>query len=513
MDSETQESLFAELGLDHIEEAEESDTAEGTSEAEGEEAAQEEQPPTAELNVSKDNMTAYIRVKPAVPGQVITSEFILDFLVKNGIVYGICNDAIADFCENKKYYLELICAHGLEPVDEENGVLEYLIRKDNTIKPKEKEDGTVDFRDLGLVQNVAKGDVLCRIIPPEPGRDGINIYDAAAPHIVGKLPSLPSGTNTVISEDTLSLLAAVDGCVVCKKDIINVEDVFVLRGDVDNASGNIDFLGSVVIQGDIREGFYVKAGASISVRGMSEGAFIEAGGDISISSGMNGMGKGKLIAGGNVVAKYFENVTIECKGDVYADVLMNSRVTTEGSIILKGKQSLLIGGCYQVGLKVFANTIGNSNHIRTDVSIVSDKLNTALYGSGDSLEELQRKLSIAQKGSQKLEEQIVELTKNASSEERSPQDRFALKTAITKKSQFAALVELLQKNIKELEEAQHTFADFQIIGVKIIYPGTKINIANYYFNIENEYSNTKFYADTEHIVFAPILPSDSMDSY
>jgi uncharacterized protein (DUF342 family) len=244
---------------------------------------------------------------------------------------------------------------------------------------------------------------------------------------------------------------------------------------------------------------------------MAEGAFIEAGGNISISNGMNGMTKGTLTAGGNVVAKYFQNATVVCKGDVYADVIMNCQIAAEGSVILRGKQALLIGGHCQVGKRIQAGTIGSSNHVRTEIAIVSDQLNMALYGIGDNYEELQSKLYLANKGSEKLQRQIDELSANSTQQEKTPQEREALKAAIVKKGQFATLIGMLENSINEIKAVRETFADYKIIGIKIIYPGTRITIANYNFNIDNEYNNTKFYADTEHIVFAPILPSDTND--
>lgn len=508
----TASSLFEELGLDKPEE--EPEPEENKTEEEAAQTPEEQQaPPEMELNVATDNMTAYLRVKPAFHGQKITYEFIHEYLIKNNIVYGICEEDIRNFCEKQEYYRELICARGLPPVDEENGTLKYHFRTESAVKPKEKEDGTVDFRDLGLVQNVSKGDVLCEIIPPEPGQDGIDVYDHVVRHTEGKLPPLPSGSQTIVSEDQLTLTAGIDGCIVYKNGVVNIEDVFVVRGNVDNTSGNIDFIGSVVIQGDVFEGFHVKAGANISIRGMSEGAFIEAGGDISISSGMNGMGKGKLTAGGNIVSKYFENVTIDCKGDVYADVIMNCIVTAEGSVILKGKKGLLIGGLCQAGQLIYANTIGGPNHVRTGISIVSDKLNEALYGTEkeDNLEELHRKLGIARKGAEKLQALIADLTKpNNEAQEKTQREKDTLKAAITKKAQFSALIGMLEKSIQKKEDAKQTFADFKVICMGITYPATKLTIANFVMNINNEYSNTKFYADGEHIVFAQILPSDKL---
>jgi len=472
----------------------------------------EEAKPEFTLQVSKDNITAYLRVKPSFSGQKITVEQIYDVLKQNSVVYGICEDAILSFCEEGRFYSELICAKGILPEDGTDGWIEYKFNTDKDLKPKEREDGTVDFRDLGLVKNVSKGDVLCTITPDKPGKDGIDIYNHAISFRPGRMPVLPSGSNTVVSEDKLSLLAAVDGCIEHLNSVININDVFIVRSDVDSASGNIHSNGSVIVQGDVREGFSVKAGQDITVRGMVEGATMEAKGTISLSNGMNGMGKGTLKAGGNIVGKYFENATLISENDIYADVLLNCRATAGGSIILKGKRASLIGGSYQVGQRIFVKNIGKAGSTATRVSIVSKVLSSLLVADREenSVQALNQQLAAAQKELDDFSEQYKALTQQLSQngQQGSERGKLLLKASIMRKGKLFETVESIKKQITDLKQKTEKLTDYNIVGLGIIYPNTKMAIGPHTLNIQNEYSNMKFYADQEQIVFGPVLPSD-----
>lgn len=464
--------------------------------------------PELELNVSTDRVTAYLRVKPASPGQEVPSSFILDFLEKNRIVYGLLLDDIESFCREKRYYAELVCARGLEPVDEEDAQMEYHFRTEQDVMPKQKEDGTVDFRELGLVQNVAKGDVLCRIVMPAKGKDGIDIYNHPIRFKKGRVPAFPSGSNTVISEDRLTMTAAIDGCIEYKNNVLNVNSMFVVRGDVDGSSGNIDFLGSVTVQGDVREGFSVKAGKDITIRGMVEGADVEAGGNIAISNGMKGMGRGKLRAKGNIVGKYFENVVMECGGDVYADVIMNSIVTAAGSVVLRGRQALLIGGKVRAGRQVYAGSIGSGSSIRTEIVVESDQLQALLVEEGESVSGLQAQMDFARREENALRDRISEYTRALSAKKDAARVQPLLKSAIVEKSRNAETIRTLDKKIREARDRQESYMNFRVAGVHTIYSGTKITIGSYTQLLNSDYSYTKFYSDRERLESGPLLPSD-----
>lgn len=482
------------------------------SHLEEQEAQKEEPKPQFDLMVSVDSMAAYLRVKPATADQVVTYDEVLNYLTEKGVTYGIREASIRDFCDGKKYYLELLCAQGDPPVDGEDGYITYNFDTNTDFRPKEREDGTVDFRDLGTVKNISKGEELCRIVPPTPGKDGRDVYNREVPFKPGRSPVLPAGINTEVSEDGLALVAGVDGCIEFKKSRIDVNEVFIVRGDVDNASGNIKAIGSVIVQGDVREGFSVTAGKDISIRGMAEGAFIEAKGNITISNGMNGMGKGTLKAGGNIVGKYFENAILEAEGDIYADVLMTCRAKAGGSIILKGRKASLIGGKYEAGQKIVARNIGTGTSGKTAVSIQSSALNDFLTVNSEqeSKEALEQQLTNAENALEDFQNKFSELRAQikADSQLNPEQKNQMIKAAILKKAKMAEEIQEIKDKIKLTDEKRTSLSQFKIVGTGVVYIGTKMSIGPYNLTLTADYSNTKFYINSDQIVFNPVLPSD-----
>ena len=472
----------------------------------------EEQPPQFDVRVSTDNMAAYLKIKPAFPGQKVSYEDVSAVLVQRGITYGVYEEKIRLFCEEGKFFSEMLCAKGIYPVDGTDGFIDYFFDTSKEYKPKEREDGTINFRDLDIVKNIQKDTVLCTITPPKGGTDGTDIFGHSVPFTAGRFPVLPTGSNTVVSEDGLSLIAGVDGCIEYNKSSVNVSEVFYVRGDVDSASGNINAIGSVVVMGDVREGFSVKAGKDISIRGMAEGALIEAQGTISISNGMNGMGKGTLKAGGNIVGKYFENAILISENDIYADILMNCKATAQGSIILKGRRASLIGGSYQAGQKMVVKNVGAPSYTTTSVSLQSQQLNDKLVigKEEDSVEKLEQKRLQAQNEFEEFQKRFAELTAQASlgSRKDSNRENLMVKAAMMRKFQLGEAVKAIDTKIQKLKEAKNELSDYKIVGISIIYTGTKLTIGPFNMNINNDYSNTKFYAGPDGIVFAPVLPSD-----
>lgn len=470
--------------------------------------------PEMGVRVSADRLTAYLTVKVRQPDEILTEQDVIDFLHGKGITYGICGDSIRDFCENKKYFLELPCARGLAPVDEEDADMEYLFHTDRSGLPVEREDGTVDFHDLGLVQNVKKGDVLCRILPPAEGKPGVDVLGKPIPYKKGRFPSFPSGRNTWISEDGLELSAKIDGCIQYKNLVLNVNEVFIVHGNVGSSSGDISFLGSVIVQGDVMEGFQVKAGGDITVRGMVEGATLEAGGNIAITHGVNGMHGGKLKAGGNISAKYFQNTVLECGGDVCADVIMNSSVAAGYAVILRGPSARLIGGRCRAGRQVYANYIGTDSYVKTDVVIDSQALTQMLAGNAAHAEEigsLTREAAEQQKRLDVLDRQIETVDSVMKAGSHGERIRLLAQTLAQQQKECENRIRACQEKAEKIKQAPPaSTADYNVIGLKIVYSGTKITIGGFVMSVANDYSSMKFYVEKGQVVAGPILPSDRM---
>lgn len=478
---------------------------------EEEDAAQEpEQKPELELQVATDKMAAYLRVKAAPNGnRDVSYEEIMEFLRQAGICYGVYDEAVREYCDKKQFFLELKCAEGLPPVDEENGKIIYNFRTEQNNAPMQKDDGTVDYMNLGLVQNVSAGDLLCTIVPPATGRDGIDIYNAPVPYQRGKTPKFPSGKNTVISDDGLTLTSAIDGCIEYKNAMLNINDAFLVHGDVGSSSGNIAFSGTVTVQGDVREGFTVKAGKDVIIRGFVEGATIEAGGNVTIAKGMNGMGKGVIRAEGDISGKYFENVSLFCKGDVYADVIMNSRTQAEGSVLLKGRNALLVGGSCQVGKRVYASTIGNENNSHTEVCIVSQELQKLLSSlTNGETEKLRAEMASDKEKEATFKAKITALTKQIAGNQNADDIKTELRSMIMKKSRIEAEIRAIEEKITVSEKSKQSFSDYCIIGLKTVYAGTKLKIGSFVQILSENFVNIKFYSDRGSIVNGPVLPSD-----
>ena len=119
-------------------------------------------------------------------------------------------------------------------------------------------------------------------------------------------------------------------------------------------------------------GFVVEAGGSVEVMGVVEGAIIKAGGDIILRRGMQGMGKGILISGGDIISRFIENSTVEARNDIKAEAIMHSNVKCGNKLELSGRKGLLVGGSCKVGKEIVAKVIGSHLATITDIEVGLD---------------------------------------------------------------------------------------------------------------------------------------------
>lgn len=471
-----------------------------------------------ELNVSKDSMIAYLRIKNTENQEddkgdfEIVADDIINFLKSRDIVFGVREEAIREFCEKKKFYSEIKSAIGKEPVHQQAARLTFEFETEKNIKPKENEDGSVDFKNLGLIQTVKKGQVLCKVILPPEGVDGMDIYGHVVKFKPCVLPNLPAGANTIVSEDKLLLTSAVDGCVNYIRNKVEVQPVFVVKGNVDNSSGDIDFFGSVTVDGDVLEGFTIKAGKEVIVKGIVEGAFIEAGEDVKLLKGMNGMTKGTIKAGGNISGKFFENAILKCDGDIYSDSLLNCQVDAGGSVHLKGTKSVLIGGECRAGSAIFGYNIGNIGGIKTNVCVGADIAEKQMEIQ-DNLErqaDLKREIKQTEENINSLHEKLIMLKDRIAKHGQNEKDAAVFKILLTQKSQQGALLSELNKEMEEIKEKQLSFdfSDMKIIAKSVMHPGVKLSVGPFTMYIDKDFSASKFYAGEDGIEFGPITPAD-----
>ena len=325
-----------------------------------------------ELTVSDDRLKCTARFFPGSDnGMELKKDEIINDLKFKRICYGIHEDVIDSFFKNKKYCTDYVIAEGNPPVEGKDGRLDYLFNTNPNTKPKLRDDGTVDFFNLELISGCKQGDVVARLTPAEHGTPGKDVYGMEIPPREVYEPKFSYGMNLSVSQDGLELISGLNGNVSLVDDKVFVSNIYTVN-DVDTSTGNIEYDGDVHVAGSVKAGFTVKASGSVDVKGVVEGALVEAGGDIIIARGMNGMGRGKLVAGKNVVAKFIENSTVEAGGYVHAEAILHSKVISKADVVVTGKKGFITGGSVHALGDIEAKTIGSEMGVDTDIQVGAD---------------------------------------------------------------------------------------------------------------------------------------------
>jgi uncharacterized protein (DUF342 family) len=329
-------------------------------------------PPVVVLKPSTDAMQLELILQKVSPNTLKpVYEDVMAAITELGVTAGINEVALKAVCANPMFNYPLIVARGVPPKTGADGYLIYLIETKRELRPKLLDNGNVDYRDIGYIHNVAKGQPLCEIHAPEKGKDGFDIYGKVLEGKLGRAVAAPVGKNTALNEDETLLLAAVDGNAEVVRGVVQINDVLKINGNVDNSTGDVDFVGDVAIAGDVVSGFRVISGGNVTVRGSVEGAVIQATGDIIVNEGINGMNRGILIAGGNLRCKYVQSCDIRVSENIYADSVMYCNTECSGNVELGGKRAVLIGGRSSVAGTLTAKTIGTDSHIATYITMAS----------------------------------------------------------------------------------------------------------------------------------------------
>ncbi len=322
------------------------------------------------IHVSKNKMHAWLMVIPPVNGGAdINAEDIENLLNENTVVSGVNKSLITEICKDKKYFAFFEIAKGEYAVNGKDGYIVDKFPRHNNINIREDEKGNLNYKELNNVRSVHHGEIICEVYYPVEGTDGKRIDGKVVAAVKGKQPKIPNGKNVVFNEDKSLLIAEKDGELLFKDNVFMINELLTIENDVDNASGNIDFAGNVLIKGDVREGFSVKAEGNITIQGTAEGATLEANGDINITHGMNGGGKGIIRAEGNIKCIFLENCNAYAKGTITVDQVMYSEISSGDSITISGKKGSVTGGKIIAAKSITANVIGaaNNSYLKTDI--------------------------------------------------------------------------------------------------------------------------------------------------
>lgn len=346
-----------------------------------------------DIKTSLDNLEAYIDYLASNEEEVfVTKENITEHLVLKGILYGIEEDALQSLVDDfPKCSFPFKIAEGKPPVAGKDGYLKPLVIPDET--PWLQDEGPANLRNVISIPSVEQNQCIAEIIPPTPGDDGVDVFGNPIPAKMGKEFSLKKGTNVEVREN--EIIAAIDGKVAYSDNSVAVLPVFEVRGDLDMKTGNIDFIGHVVINGQVPPGYTIKAGGDIRVNGLVEASNLEAGGSIFIAGGVLGANGGVIRAEENVIASYLNQATVTAGGDIQVhNSILHSQCSAGGKIeCIKGQ---VMGGKLAANREILLKNAGNSTNVLTELEIVipselyeeESQINRQMEGNVESLEKL-----------------------------------------------------------------------------------------------------------------------------
>lgn len=322
------------------------------------------------LEFSPDRIEAKLTIEERSYVPSPAYDYIVDFLKKNNITSALLESELKDMLEEKIYNTPVCIARGKKCTPSRNGEILYLFN-DPSRRQVPGPDEPVDHRERSPIKTVSKGDPVARVLPPVQGEDGLTVTGEIIPAGIPVEKKIPSGRNIAPDpEDKDLLIAQANSSVnVMSETKIDIDPVLNISGNVDYSVGNLDFTGSLVVNGDIISGFTVKVTGSIQVKGVIEDAEVYAGGDI-YAAGYAGGEKGSISAGGAVYLKYAENAMINAGKDITAEnYLINCNIHADGNVYVTKKNGLITGGETSAFHAVEANTIGNPGETKTVISV------------------------------------------------------------------------------------------------------------------------------------------------
>jgi len=367
------------------------------------------------IELSKDNLEAYLTVCPAQGGTNINHDMVMEALQQQGIVFGISEDTIKTVLEKADSQKTLI-AKGKPAIHGKNGFFENLIPDAQDRRPRIDKSGKAHYNDIETFVTVKKDDPLIRRHQSTTGEPGCTIKDEAIPATPGEdvmfASDLP-GTK-ISGKDPNLLLSTISGQPVVMDNGAIVEPTITLDC-VDSKTGNIEFDGSVLVTGDVMTGMKIKISGDIHINGMIEEAtVIEAGGNIRVKKGIVGRGSVfnedgnpgngvvQLKADGNITAKFVENTLATAEKDIMVDELVAHSDLRAGANIKVGKTGAkrghIMGGTTRAGSSVEAEVLGSQASVHTRIKVgINDEISVQLSEINNALDAKNRQRETVEK--------------------------------------------------------------------------------------------------------------------
>jgi len=472
------------------------------------------------ISIDQDEMSATAEISTALGGKHLTAKAILHSAQQSGVSKGFTKEQLLKLAhqaakEPAGSIVKGEIAHGKDAINGKDSKIKLLVQsaQDRILRPKERDDGSVDMRDLGDIICVKVGDPLAKKIPLTDGIKGFTVTGTPLTPIAGEDVILQAGEGTTISpKNDQVLVSTLVGLPRIIDNGMEVDSVYRIK-NVDVSTGNIKFEGSVIIDGDICEGMKVTATGDITIGGFVESATLEAGGDITIGSGIIGRKQDVeevsiddiqmsvcIRAKGNIFAKYCQYAEISCHDLRIENQMMHSIIDVEETLWLgtddkaNGK---LIAGYIHAGQSVHAGIVGATAGSTTIINF-SKKVDVMK----EQLEDIEARLKVDSDKTNELQSAVNKLKKL-------PKDKvnpeMLNKLISTYKFHANRMGEILNEKETFEEEFQTYMKSVYVEATEKLYHGVQLIVGDFQDRTRREFGPTKMNYKERKIHFDPIV--------
>lgn len=344
----------------------------------------------ASVEFDESRMTATLHVVAPYGGKAVNLKQCATVLKAAHIAHGLDAAALNEIAQQAQNMtpgqtLSRVVARGTPAEHGADAAFESIAStvKDRILKPVIRDDGSVDYHELGAIPMVRTGDPLVRRIPPTAGKNGVTVTGEVCLARPGKnLPfTLLPGAQIAPGDPNL-LIAAMEGMPVLIDCGMSVEKVYQVR-NVNASTGNVTFEGGVVVEGDVASGFAVSADSDINISGLVDSARIVAGNDVVVNTGVSGsmtvktMTPSAFVTAGNTIwtpfaqfAEMHANV-----GIIAMKLMLHCKITSLDWVKLGGDKpgkSKLMGGEVRAVNLIKADFLGDPAEVKTVVHLLGD---------------------------------------------------------------------------------------------------------------------------------------------
>jgi uncharacterized protein len=464
----------------------------------------------ANIELEADEMKASIILsKPILSGRILEEEEIIQKLKEKNIVYGIKEDKIKNIFDREAWEKSIVIAEGKEVENGKDAYIDFRFKTDHAdmVLAEDEESGRVDFKEHSSIQNVVQGQIIAVKVPATQGQPGRTVTNKVVEATDGEDCEMIPGDNTTLSEDGLQIIAQTNGQAILERGVVKVEPVLTVD-KVDLDTGNITFLGTVVVKGDVLDGFSVKASADIEVRGNVGKSELEAEHDIIIKQGINGKNEAVVKAANNIYSKFIESAQVIAENDVIVrENVMHSMVDAGARIICNGKKAFIIGGRARACQAIYTKNLGSDAYTPTKVEAGVDPK------SLEKLKELEEELSNNESLLHEVILKLKALDKNKEEHgELSEKHEKLYKRSKKLKSELEIAIEELEADIEDLQNYLNNLDTQGIISVRnMVYPGVDLTIKDANLRVKNEFKSVTFVNEGGYIKPMPFQELEDKD--